>query len=652
MGPFNEHVSTSAMGVFPLTILIVEDNHEDLVFYRRLLNRQSTFACDVLTATTGVEGLRHVQSAAPTCILLDDLLPDMDGLRFLAELRDLPMSASPAVVMLTSQSDTAVAVQAIKCGAHDYLDKSVLSQERLLRTIANATAQVLLHRQLREKDRTLQESERHYRTLVEASLQGLCIDQDDRIQFANAAMVTMFGYHSVQELLGQPYDVVVACHEHDRLAAYRAAQLHHEPVPVSYEYQGRCRDGYLIWLECVMSPFQWHGRPAIFSAFVDITARKQSEEALLRSRKLESLGVLAGGIAHDFNNLLTGILGNISLAKQWAGPGTKIAERLAEAEHACDRATALTQQLLTFSKGGVPIRQTVSLDSVLRASVAFVLHGAKVHGDLRIPEGLWPVDVDEGQICQVIHNVVLNAMQAMPKGGVVTVAAENVDLPATFAGPIPKGRYVKVAITDQGHGIPEDIVTRIFDPYFTTKPQGRGLGLAIAYAIIAKHDGYLTVDSDVGVGTTFSCYLPTAHQPTRSMLPPGDRPQPCHGRFLVVDDEAYILELLEEMLRTMGNEVICHHDGKDAIATYQRALLSGEAFTAAILDITIPGGMGGCETLSHLRSIDPDVKAIISSGYANDPVMANFANYGFRGVITKPYTLERLREVLQQVLGP
>jgi PAS domain S-box-containing protein len=652
MHPSNDSVRTSSVAGSPLTILIVEDNHEDLTFYLRLLNRQLMFPCRVLTATTGVEGLNTVQRDEPVCILLDYLLPDMDGLRFLAELHELPTAVVPAVVMLTSQSDTAVAVKAIKRGAHDYLDKGLLNQERLVHTILNATTQVALQRELHHKEHALQESERLYRTLVEASIQGLCIDQDGRIQFANSAMATMFGYPRSQELLGQPYETVVAAHERERLAAYRAARLNHEAVPASYEYQGLCRDGNLIWLECVISPLQWQGHLAIFSAFVDITARKQAEEELLRAQKIESVGVLAGVIAHDFNNLLTGILGNLSLAKQLAGVDTTIAKRLLEAEKACQKATALTQQLLTFSKGGVPIRQTISIASVLRESVDFVLHGANVRADICIPENLWTVNVDEGQIYQVIHNVVLNAVQAMPDGGTMTVTAENVVMPATFAGLIPKGHYVKIAVIDQGCGIPDAVLTQIFDPYFTTKPQGTGLGLAIAYAIVAKHEGYLTVESAVGVGTTFYFYLPVSPEVIVSMpTPPAPAPQLGQGRFLVVDDEVYILELLDEMLRMMGYEVTCHTDGKDAIDAYQRAFLSESPFTAVILDITIPGGMGGCETISHLRAIDPDVKAIISSGYANDPVMAHFAYYGFRGVITKPYTLERLHEVLQQVLG-
>ena len=647
----NDSVGLSDTATATLTILIVEDNPDDLRFYQRLLDRQASFPCRVLAAATGAEGLSQAQSASPMCILLDYLLPDMDGLRFLDELRRLPARVAPAVVVLTSQSDTDVAVKAIQRGAHDYVDKGDLSQERLVQTIVNATTQVALQRELRDKESALQESERLYRTLVEASIQGLCIDQDGRIEFANPAMAAMLGYASAQQLLGQPYDVAVAPHERERLAAYRAARLNREAAPGAYEYQGRRCDGDLIWLECVMSPLQWRGRPAMFSAFVDVTARKQVEEDLLRARKIESIGVLAGGIAHDFNNLLTGILGNVSLAKTFAGPETNIAKRLSEAEKACRKATALTQQLLTFSKGGAPIRQTVSIGSVLRESVDFVLHGANVRGDLRIPEDLWSVDVDEGQIYQVIHNVVLNAIQAMPRGGVVTVTAENAVLSDAFAGPVPKGRYVKIAISDQGGGVPDDILTQIFDPYFTTKPEGSGLGLAIAYAIVAKHEGYLTVESEAGAGATFSFYLPAVRQTVGGAAPAASGVSTDSRDILVVDDEPYILELLEEMLSSLGYEATCCGDGKDAIAAYQRAHAAGRPYAAVILDITIPGGMGGNETLAHLQAIEPGVKAIISSGYANDPVMASFAQHGFSGVIAKPYTLPRLREVLQRVLS-
>ena len=651
MRQLNDRVGHSDATSAPLTILIVEDNRDDLLFYQRLLDRQATFSCRILTSATGAEGLSQAQSASPICILLDYILPDMDGLRFLDELRCLSMRPAPAVVMLTSQSDTAVAVKAIQRGAHDYVDKGTLSPERLVQTIVNASMQVSLQRELRDKECALQESERLYRTLVEASIQGLCIDQDGRIEFANPAMAAMFGYADAQQLIGQSYDTVVAPHERERLAAYRAARLNREAAPAAYEYQGRRQDGDVIWLECLMSPLQWRGRPAMFSAFVDITARKQVEEDLLRARKIESVGILAGGIAHDFNNLLTGILGNVSLAKAFAGPETNIAKRLSEAEKACQKATALTQQLLTFSKGGAPIRQTVSIASVLRESVDFVLHGANVRSDLRIPEDLWPVDVDKGQIYHVIHNVMLNAIQAMPGGGVVTVTAENVVLSETFAGPVPKGHYVKIAIRDQGGGVPDDILTQIFDPYFTTKAEGSGLGLAIAYAIVAKHEGYLTVESEAGVGAVFSFYLPAVRQAADGAALAAVGAPTDSRRILVVDDEAYILELLEEMLSSLGYEATCCHDGKDAIAAYQRAHASGRAFAVVLLDITIPGGMGGCETLSHLQAIEPGVKAVISSGYANDPVMANFAKHGFSGVIAKPYTLPGLREVLQRVLG-
>jgi PAS domain S-box-containing protein len=244
--------------------------------------------------------------------------------------------------------------------------------------------------------------------------------------------------------------------------------------------------------------------------FRDVTAQQQLEEELFRVRQIESVGVLAGGIAHDFNNLLTVVLGNISLAKLLASTNAKAVTRLTEAEKACQRAAALTQQLLTFAKGGAPVRDTVELGNLLTESVTFALHGANVRGDLQIAEHLWAANVDARQISQVLHNVVLNAVQAMPNGGTVTVQADNIGLDASSTIPLPAGRYIKVVVHDQGVGIPGDVLPKVFDPYFTTKVAGSGLGLATAYAIVAKHGGYITIASDVGVGTTVVCYLPTA----------------------------------------------------------------------------------------------------------------------------------------------
>ena len=378
--------------------------------------------------------------------------------------------------------------------------------------------------------------------------------------------------------------------------------------------------------------------------------RQRMEDELLKARKIKSVGVLAAGIAHDFNNLLTGILGYVSLAKVVAQTDAKVVAYLTAAEQACQRATALTQQLLTFAKGGAPVRHTVSLVELLKACVGFVLRGANVRGDIQIAADLWPVDVDAGQINQVIHNVVLNAMQAMPGGGTVQVRAENVALAAGVPFPLPEGQYVKITVQDPGCGIPKEVLANIFDPYFTTKPEGNGLGLTTAYAIVIKHEGYITIASEVGVGTTVVIYLPASQKAMVSAQTHSSVLLSGSGRILVMDDEEMIRNVLRQLLESLGYTVECVQDGTEAVAAYQRAQAVGQPFAVVILDYTIPGGMGGLETLARLRAIDPQVTALISSGYANNPVMADWAYYGFSGVVAKPYTIAQLQEALHHVL--
>jgi CheY-like chemotaxis protein len=364
------------------------------------------------------------------------------------------------------------------------------------------------------------------------------------------------------------------------------------------------------------------------------------------------VGVLAGGIAHDFNNLLTSILGNISLAKMLGGADACVVARLKEAEHACQRATALTQQLLTFSRGGAPVRHTAAIHDLLRESVGFALHGTPVRGDVAIPATLWPVDVDEGQLSQVLHNIVLNAVQAMPNGGTVRVRAENVAWSTSLALPLQEGGYIKITVRDHGGGIPAAVLPNIFDPYFTTKASGSGLGLSTAYAIVSKHDGHLTVESEEGVGTTFFIYLPASQQRLAAAPVAEAGPLGGSGRILVMDDDAAIRDLLRETLTSLGYAVAEARHGVEALDLYQRAQAEKHPFHAVVLDITIPGGMGGKETITRLRALDPQVKALVSSGYATDPVMANYTAYGFDGVVAKPYTVQRIHLALQRVLGP
>ncbi|MBA4372056.1 MAG: hypothetical protein C0402_04260 [Thermodesulfovibrio sp.] len=383
----------------------------------------------------------------------------------------------------------------------------------------------------------------------------------------------------------------------------------------------------------------------------DVTEKKKMEEELVRVQKLESVGVLAGGLAHDFNNLLTSIVGNISLAKLYIGQSNSAYERLQDAEKASLRATHLTRQLLTFSRGGAPIKKTVNISSTLKEAISFALSGSPVKAVFHIDEKLWNLNADEGQLNQVFNNLAVNAIQAMPNGGTLAVQALNVTPAENDIPLLPAGNYVKIAIADTGTGIPQEHLSRIFDPYFTTKQKGSGLGLSTVYSIVKKHDGQVTVDSKSGVGSTFTVYLKASQD---KPLPPeamGTVTIQGTGRILVMDDEKMVRDIAGKMLRTLGYEVFFARDGVEALDLYTKALHTPEAFNAVIMDLTIPGGMGGKETIQSLRILDPEVVALVSSGYSNDPIMAGFTDFGFKGVIAKPYTLEGLSRALRAALG-
>ena len=386
--------------------------------------------------------------------------------------------------------------------------------------------------------------------------------------------------------------------------------------------------------------------------FQDITLRRQTEAELQKMEKLTSLGILAGGIAHDFNNILTGILGNISLAMISTPQRGEIFRRLAEAEQATLRARDLVQQLLTFAKGGAPVKEVTSLEEIIRDSATFACRGSQVRCDLAFPKDLWHVEADPGQISQVIQNLVINAIQAMPTGGAVTIRAKNALLKEDRGLPLPSGRYVEIQVKDQGMGIPPDYLPKIFDPYFSTKQKGSGLGLATAYSIIKNHDGYMTVESTLGVGTTFFIYLPASAQKIES----DPKDLTCHlhhgsGRVLLMDDDAGVRQVAGKILGHLGYEVDFAVDGGEAIEKYQRAFNAGQPYDLVIMDLTIPGGMGGEEALQALRKIEPQTRAIVSSGYADDPIMTRYKEYGFSGVIKKPYRVSTFSQVLQEVLG-
>ncbi|HTY21968.1 MAG TPA: ATP-binding protein [Desulfomonilaceae bacterium] len=385
--------------------------------------------------------------------------------------------------------------------------------------------------------------------------------------------------------------------------------------------------------------------------FRDTTAQVRMEAELLKAEKLESVGLLAGGIAHDFNNLLTAVLGNLSLAKSAVDPNSHLFDRLNEAEKASYKAKDLTQQLLTFSKGGAPIKRTTRIERILADWVSFSLRGSNVRCEFNVPPDLRPVDIDEGQISQVINNLIINADQAMPHGGIIRVSARNVAIEPGDEPALAPGNYVQITVQDEGMGIPKHNLSRIFDPYFTTKPTGVGLGLSTSYSVMKRHDGLINVESQVGVGTAFHIYLPASHRAASMQSDREETPVTGKGKILLMDDDATVRCLTQELLETLGYEVQLAEDGHQATEQYVKANNSGIPFDAVILDLTIPGGMGGKEAIRLLQNVDPAVKAIVSSGYSNDPIMANFNQYGFSGVLVKPYGLKEISTVLHSVVN-
>ena len=384
----------------------------------------------------------------------------------------------------------------------------------------------------------------------------------------------------------------------------------------------------------------------------DVTERMRAEEALRNKQKLESLGTLAGGIAHDFNNILTGIVGNLSLLKSELKSGDEELELIQEAEGACQTAKGLARQLLTFASGGVPVVQTRDLAPIVRRAADFATRGSNVKCVFRTEDRPFFAEVDKDQISQVIQNLVINSKQAMPTGGNITVDVSAVELAANEVPPLAAGRYVRVAVRDEGLGIPEDALLKVFDPFFSSKGQGRGLGLAVCHSIVVKHGGHVGVESRPGAGTTFTIQLPAVEEaPLVRKTGAALSNVSGGGWILVMDDDESVARVLKRMLKKLGYEVVTVPDGAWALEEYRKAKESGRPFDVVIMDLTIPGGMGGKEAGKQLKELDPRARAIVSSGYSNDPVMSEYEAHGFCGVLSKPYRLEDVSMLLARVLG-
>ncbi len=689
-----------------VNILVVEDSRTQAEQLKYLLEEQGY---SVSIAAHGKEGLEKARAVRPTLIISDILMPVMDGYEFAYEIkRDKELKDIP-IILITSLMDRKEIARKASIVADGYFTKpyddryliekiesllvnanrsdAVVTQEGievvfagerytitsgrrqilsfLLSTYENAVQQnrdlILMQRELQlvneqledrvlERTNQLQENEKNFRAIAENARDGIIIT-DDRGEcvYANKQASDMTGY-TVEELgsirmkdMAHPDILSRVIEKFERNSGGLFPEKRCETALVR-------KDQTSLPIELTVSKTTWHGLPARIIFFHDIAERKKREEESIKTSKLESLSILAGGIAHDFNNLLTGIIGNISLARMHCKPDDTMYRLLADIEKASLRTKGLTQQLLTFAKGGAPIKKTVSIARVIKDSVTFATSGSHVRCNISIPEGLWPVEIDEGQTSQVAHNLVINAAQAMPEGGTIFVSAENTHIDGKNNLSLKSGRYVKISIRDTGVGIPEKHLIRIFDPYFTTKNEGSGLGLATAYSIVKNHHGYIGVESKVGAGTTFSLLLPASAKEMNNVENAQEKPLHGKGKVLVMDDDEFVRDVAGKMLTSLGYQVDFARDGEAAITLYKQARESRQPFEAVIMDLTISGGMGGCEAVKKLLEIDKDARAIVSSGYSDDPIMSDFRKYGFCAVIAKPYRIEELSSVVHKVI--
>ncbi len=497
----------------------------------------------------------------------------------------------------------------------------------------------------------LEQSEARYKTLFEESADGILIGEVEskKFRYANPAICSMLGY-TEKELLGMTVydihpkaDLPVILRNFRRQAKGEIFHTHHIPCVT--------RSGSVVFMDISAKATMMDGVVCNVGFFRDVTERKKITEELNKAQKLESLGILAGGIAHDFNNLLNGIFGYLDLIKESAGQNGDITDYCKKALSAFYRAKDLTRQLLTFSKGGLPRKTVIDIEKVIKEAMLISLSGSPIHTEYRFNGGLWKIEADEGQISQVISNVAINARQAMRGGGTVTVTAENIRLDGTSKLPLSPGAYLKISFSDEGGGIQEELCHKIFDPFFTTKQEGTGLGLATVYSIIKKHEGYIDVASELGKGTTFVMYLPAITGEVDISRQKEISPEKGSGRVLVMDDEDLVLEFVKVGLVRLGYAVTTAREGGEAVELYREAQESGNPYGVVILDLTVPAGMGGERALAELRKLNPDIKAIVSSGYADNEIMSRYTEYGFKAAVSKPYRINELSNVLKLVLN-
>ena len=625
-----------------MKVLLVEDQDDSRQTLCKLIALRGH---EVTAVATAEEAERALARENFPFLILDWMLPGKSGIELCRELRGRSDGDERFILLVTAKGDREDLEQALEAGANDYLTKPIdLSRLNVRLSVAERQIRSLLERN--QARRELQESARTMTNLLENTTDGfVALDAAGRFTYLNPGAESLLGRSRVELLGAEIWEKFPEFRGTAFEENYRRVLQEEQSV----EFEG-CDPKGQRW-------FEVHAYPSgggVSALFRDVTARKRTEDDRLTTGKLESLGTLAGGIAHDLNNILTVISGNIGLAQFEAPPDEEdLLMCLAKAGQAAKQAAHLSSQLLTFSKGGAPVKKVAAISELLTKSARFSLHGSSLRAETDVPADLWRADVDSVQIEQVINALIINAREAMPRGGTVMITARNIEVGEQLEPLLSPGRYLKVSIADQGNGVPEDIATRIFDPYFTTKPASSGLGLSISFSIIKKHGGLLHLEESTDAGATFAFYLPaTKAEPMELKKPEGTASMSSgNARILVMDDEEGIRDLTSQLLGSLGYEVTAVSDGTEAIKAYEGAMKRGKGYQAVVLDATIRGGMGGLATIERLRRLDPRVTAIICSGYSDEAALAGFLQYGFRGALPKPFTRRDLADVLERALS-
>lgn len=503
----------------------------------------------------------------------------------------------------------------------------------------------------RKEETLLVESEERYRTLVEESNDGIFITDGKKFLFVNERMMDITGYTLEELITMNPFRLIHPDEVHRVINGIK--KLKKQGSLNALKSRILRKDGRALTVLFNGKIIRHEERLSMMGTIKDITDFEAMQNDLLKQEKLRSLTILAGGIAHDFNNFLTGIMGNLSILKMELkhAKNEEMIETIDEALEACGKARGLTAQLMNFTKSGTPAKEAASIEEIIKESAEFSLRGSKSRCEFHFHKALPMVRIDPVQISQVIQNLVLNAAQAMPEGGIVRIYVDAVDVNENYPLPLGPGRYIKISIVDNGKGIPEEHLGKIFDPFFTTKEKGSGLGLSVCYRIVKNHNGHIEVESEEGKGTAVHVYLPLEEVNPTEIRKEGNSQRIVRGKVLVMDDEELVRDLVKRGLKKKGISVDVASEGEEAVKKYREALGSGSPYNAVILDLTVPGGMGGVEAARMILKMHPEANLIVSSGYSEDIVLSEYTKYGFKACLPKPYTIQKLIKTVEGFLS-